>query len=43
MEAADADKERRTKARDAARHERTRPGGHTRANAAPSKDEDDVT
>jgi len=42
MEAADADKERRTKARDAARHERSRPGGQTRANSAASKDEDDV-
>ena len=41
MEAADADKERRTKARDAARHERTRPGGHTRAGSAKIVDEDD--
>jgi 23S rRNA pseudouridine2605 synthase len=41
MEAADADKERRTKARDAARHERTRPGGHTRTGSAKIADEDD--
>ncbi len=41
MEAADADRERRTKARDAARHERSRDGVQSRANDGKRRDQDD--